>query len=120
MEYMSLAKPIVAFDLTEHRFTAQGAAAYVKPNDELEFARTIAGLMDDPARRKELGLLGRHRMENELAWQYSIPKLLHVYQAVLPIPAGSPEALRFEGGIEIQPRRKPRPRAASCEAGDPS
>ena len=119
MEYMSLAKPIVAFDLTEHRFTAQGAAAYVKPNDELAFARTIAELMDDPARRKELGLLGRQRMETELAWEYSIPKLLEVYRAVLPAPAGSPQASRLEGGIEIQSRRTPRPRTASCEAGDP-
>jgi glycosyltransferase involved in cell wall biosynthesis len=119
MEYMSLAKPIVAFDLTEHRFTAKGAAAYVKPNDELEFARTIAELMDDPARRKKLGLLGRQRMEKELAWQYSIPKLLHVYQAVLPATAASPQAPRFEGGIEIQSRRAPRPRTAGCEAGDP-
>lgn len=90
MEYMSLAKPIVAFDLTEHRFTAQGAAAYVKPNDELEFARTIVELMDDPARRSKMGLLGRQRMETALAWQYSIPRLLQVYRSVLPSPAGSP------------------------------
>jgi len=119
MEYMSLAKPIVAFDLTEHRFTARGAAAYVKPNDELEFARTIAELMDDPARRKKMGLLGRQRMETELAWQYSIPKLLQVYRAVLPARAGSPQASRFEGGIEIESRRAPHAKTASCEAGDP-
>ena len=88
MEYMTLAKPIVAFDLTEHRRTAQEAAAYVKPNDELEFARTIAELLDDPARRKKMGLLGRRRVETELAWQYSIPNLLEVYRAVLPATAG--------------------------------
>jgi len=88
MEYMTLAKPIVAFDLTEHRCTAQEAAAYVKPNDELAFARTIAELLDDPARRKKMGLLGRRRVETELAWQYSIPNLLEVYRAVLPATAG--------------------------------
>lgn len=84
MEYMSLGKPIVAFDLTEHRYTAQGAAAYVKPNDEMEFARTISELMDDAARRKALGQLGLERMETELAWDYSIPRLLAAYRAVLP------------------------------------
>ena len=119
MEYMTLAKPIVAFDLTEHRFTAQGAAAYVKPNDELEFARTIAELMDDPARRETMGLLGRRRVETELAWQYSIPKLLEVYRAVLPAPAGSRQALPHGGEMENQARRPPLRRTASCESGDP-
>lgn len=102
MEYMSLAKPIVAFDLTEHRFTAQGAAMYVKPNDEFEFARAIAGLMDDPARRKEMGLLGRQRMENGLAWRYSIPKLLQAYRTVLPAPVDSAEASPQEDAMETQ------------------
>jgi glycosyltransferase involved in cell wall biosynthesis len=105
MEYMALAKPIVAFDLTEHRFTAQGAAAYVRPNDELEFARTIAELMDDPARRKTMGLLGRRRLETELAWQYSIPKLLSVYRDILRAHARSPQALQAERTIEIKTRR---------------
>ena len=119
MEYMSLAKPIVAFDLTEHRFTAQDAAVFVKPNDELEFARAIAGLMDDPARRKKMGLLGRQRMETVLAWKYSIPKLLQVYRTVLPIPKCFPEASRREDALDIQSRRPPRARAASFQAGEP-
>jgi glycosyltransferase involved in cell wall biosynthesis len=119
MEYMSLAKPIVAFDLTEHRFTAQGAAVYVKPNDELEFARAIAELKDDPARRKKMGLLGRQRMETALAWQYSIPELLQVYRTVLSIPFGSAETSRREGTMEIQSLRPPRARTASFQAGKP-
>ncbi|HKV64644.1 MAG TPA: glycosyltransferase family 4 protein [Candidatus Acidoferrum sp.] len=119
MEYMSLAKPIVAFDLTEHRFTAQGATVFVKPNDELEFARAIAGLMDDPARRKKLGLLGRQRMETALAWQYSIPKLLQVYRAVLPAPAGSPEPSRRKSAMEIQSGRLPHAPPESFQAGEP-
>ena len=102
MEYMALAKPIVAFDLTEHRFTAQGAAAYVKPNDELEFARAIAELMDDPGRRETMGLLGRRRVETELAWQYSIPKLLEAYRAVLPVPTGAQQPSSYAGEINIQ------------------
>jgi glycosyltransferase involved in cell wall biosynthesis len=120
MEYMALAKPIVAFDLTEHRFTAQGAAAYVKPNDELEFARTIAELMDAPMRRKTMGLLGRQRVETELAWEYSIPKLLEVYRAVLPAPVGSQEALSHGEEMEIQARRPPLARTARCVSGDRS
>ena len=119
MEYMSLAKPIVAFDLTEHRFTAQDAAVYVKPNDELEFARAVAELMDDPARRKKMGFLGRQRMETELAWQYSVPKLLQVYRAVLPVPADSPQASRCAEAMEIQSRRPSRALTESYQANEP-
>jgi glycosyltransferase involved in cell wall biosynthesis len=118
MEYMSLAKPIVAFDLTEHRFTAQGAAAYVKPNDELEFARTIAELMDDPARRKKMGQLGYHRMKTELAWQYSIPKLLQVYRDVLSAPGLLSRTSRREGQSTIRSQRAAREHTASFQANN--
>ncbi|HEV8191487.1 MAG TPA: glycosyltransferase family 4 protein, partial [Ktedonobacterales bacterium] len=38
MEYMSMGKPVVAFDLTETRFSAQDAALYARPNLVEEFA----------------------------------------------------------------------------------
>jgi glycosyltransferase involved in cell wall biosynthesis len=84
MEYMSLGKPIVAFDLPEHRFTARSAAIYVMPNDEHAFARALAQLMDDPGRRMRLGAYGRERIKTQLAWEYSVPNLLSVYRSVLP------------------------------------
>jgi glycosyltransferase involved in cell wall biosynthesis len=62
MEYMALNKPIVAFDLPEHRVTAGGAALYAQPNDELDFARQIASFMTDPERRQKWEGL----VENEL------------------------------------------------------
>jgi glycosyltransferase involved in cell wall biosynthesis len=79
MEYMALGKPIVAFDLPEHRVTAQEAAVYAKPNDELDFARHIAALMDDPARRQRMGQVGRTRIESKLAWSYQEQQLLAAY-----------------------------------------
>ncbi|MDP8924336.1 MAG: glycosyltransferase family 4 protein [Chloroflexota bacterium] len=88
-EYMALAKPVVAFDLPEHRFTAQDAALYAPPNDELELARAIARLMDDPERRRMMGELGRRRVEAQLAWSFSVPNLLMAYRAVLPRAAAS-------------------------------
>ena len=81
-EYMALAKPIVAFDLTEHRFTAQDASLYAKPNSELDFARCLMQLMDDPELRSSMGDKGRHRIVNELSWDYSVPHLLGAYEAV--------------------------------------
>ena len=80
LEYMAQGKPIVAFDLPEHRFTAQAAAMYARPSDELEFARAVAQLMDDPARRQAMGVFGRRRVETELAWHYSARNLVEAYR----------------------------------------
>ena len=82
MMYMAVEKPIVAFDLPEHRFSAREAALYVKPNDELEFARGLVELMDDPERRKAMGRFGRQRVESALTWSHSVPFLLDAYKKV--------------------------------------
>ncbi len=84
MEYMAAAKPIVAFDLREHRFTAGPSALYARPNDEGAFATAIAELMDDEPRRGAMGEAGHRRVEQELAWQYSVPVLLAVYSRLFP------------------------------------
>jgi glycosyltransferase involved in cell wall biosynthesis len=80
MEYMAMAKPIVAYDLTEHRVTAQEAALYALPGDEADFARRIAELMDDAERRQQMGEFGRKRVEAELAWSYQQQQLLKLYE----------------------------------------
>lgn len=84
MEYMALGKPIVAFDLPEHRVTAQEAALYVRPNDELSFAHGLMALMDDGAQRQRMGEIGRRRIESDLEWRHSVPHLLSVYQTLWP------------------------------------
>jgi glycosyltransferase involved in cell wall biosynthesis len=117
MEYMASGKPIVAFDLPEHRFTARGAAVYVKPNDELGFARALARLIDDPAYRNAMGLVGRARIETELAWHYSIPMLLKAYRAVLPTPMEAKRAITPDSRIELEhdPQPLPSPRTTPDE-----
>jgi glycosyltransferase involved in cell wall biosynthesis len=82
MEYMALGKPTVAFDLPEHRVTAQDAAVYAPDNDELEFARLIAMLMDDPALRQRMGQIGRKRIQEGLAWPYQAEQLVAAYAAL--------------------------------------
>lgn len=86
LEYMALGKPIVAFDLPEHRVTADGAALYARPNDDLDLARKIAELARDPTRARQMGTLGRKRVESALAWEYSVPRLLDAYRRVSPTP----------------------------------
>jgi glycosyltransferase involved in cell wall biosynthesis len=83
VEYMALGKPIVAFDLPEHRISAGPAAVYVRPNDEMAFAHAIADLMDAPERRRRLGELGRRRVEERYSWDHSAAHLLAAYDTIL-------------------------------------
>jgi glycosyltransferase involved in cell wall biosynthesis len=82
MEYMALGKPIVQFDLTEGRYSAQRASLYARKNDAVDLAEKIVDLLDDPARRAEMGKFGRRRVTNELEWRYEVPKLLAAYDAL--------------------------------------
>lgn len=86
MEYMALGKPIVQFDLTEGRFSAQNASLYARRNDPIDFARKIIYLIDDPELRQSMGLYGRRRIENELEWRYEVPKLLTAYRSLDELP----------------------------------
>lgn len=79
MEYMAVGKPIVAFDLTEHRASAEDAALYARHNDEQDFAKNIATLIDNPQLREKMGAYGRQRMEEQLAWHHQEKYLLQVY-----------------------------------------
>jgi glycosyltransferase involved in cell wall biosynthesis len=79
MEYMALSRPIVAFDLPEHRVSAGDAALYVAGNDTHAFAEAIAELLDDPERRRAMGSFGRERVERELMWSNSASSLLEAY-----------------------------------------
>ena len=92
-EYMALAKPIVAFDLTEHRATAKGAALYARPNSERDFAEQIFRLINDPSLRQRLGAEGRRRVEDQLAWHHQIVRLLEVYASLGGIEHRPPPAL---------------------------
>ncbi len=83
MEYMAMGRPIVSFDLDETRVSAGDAAVYAPANDEREFARLIAELLDDPDRRTRMGEIGRKRVEGELSWQVSARNLIRVYEQVL-------------------------------------
>lgn len=82
MEYMTLEKPTVQFDLTEGRVSAQEASLYAKANDPIDFADKIAQLMDDPAARERMGQAGRARVLNALSWTHSVPHLLAAYERV--------------------------------------
>ena len=77
-----MSKPIVAFDLPEHRITAGKSALYAYPNDELDFARKIAILIDNPEMRNRMGKIGCERIEEQFAWDHQKVHLLEAYTKI--------------------------------------
>lgn len=82
MDYMALAKPIVAYDLREHRITAGDSALYARPNDEVDLACQFVKLIDNPDLRFKLGETGRKRIINLLDWKYQKDRLYSVYLSI--------------------------------------
>ena len=93
MEYMALGKPIVQFDLTEGRFSAQQASLYAKRNDAADLAQKIVQLADDAALRQRMGEFGHNRVLNELEWRYEAPKLLAAYETLWTLETELAQAL---------------------------
>ena len=79
MEYMALGKPIVQFDLTEGRVSAQEASLYAKRNDPEDLAAKILELLGDEPMRARMGRFGHDRVVNVLSWEYEVPRLLAAY-----------------------------------------
>ena len=88
VEYMAMGRPLVSFELTEARVSAGGAAVYAPANDEQAFADLVDELLNDPARRAEMGKIGRERVERDLSWEVSRANLLALYATL----TGRPEA----------------------------
>jgi len=77
---MALGKPIVQFDLREGRFSAGDASLYARADIGVEdFAAKILWLLDYPEERTRMGEVGRERVANRLAWEFSVPNLLKAY-----------------------------------------
>lgn len=94
MEFMALGKPMVQFDLTEGRVSAQHASLYAKRNDHVDMAQKLVELIDNEPLRREMGAFGRHRVVHELEWKYEVPKLLAAYEAVFTGRCVVPEPVR--------------------------
>lgn len=101
-EYMAVERPVVAYDLTESRFSAGTAAVYASPDDVEGFASRIHELLDDPERRAAMGRLGRARVLSELSWERSKEALLAAYDRVL-----GPSPSRETTALPSSPRRDP-------------
>ena len=89
IEYMSLGRPFVAFDLEEVRHSAAGAALYASSNDEKDFAEKINYLLDNEELRATMGSLGKERVAKFLTWEHSKEALHGAYDRVFEKKTGA-------------------------------
>jgi len=83
LEYMSLGKPVVQFDLHEGRVSAGPASLYAAGPDARSLAACIIQLVDDALLRAQLGEAGRDRFHATLSWEAQVPALLAAYRRAL-------------------------------------
>ena len=112
VEYMAMARPLVSFDLVEARVSAADAAVYAPANDEAAFAAAIDDLLDDPDRRKDMGVYGRERVERELSWDISRNNLLEFYEDVFATSVNGRKKVRSVAVTARRSRLQPAVRQA--------
>jgi glycosyltransferase involved in cell wall biosynthesis len=88
LEYMACAKPVVCFDLREHRHSAAEGALYAEPNRDEDLAACIARLLDDPALCERLGAHNRRRFLEVLAWEHNAGALVSAYEELCAVRRG--------------------------------
>jgi glycosyltransferase involved in cell wall biosynthesis len=94
IEYMAFGRPIVAFDLMEHRRTAESASVYVSEDNDAALGRAIRELLLDTEKRQTMSQFGRQRFREALAWENSEKRLVAAYQKLLDGQA--PAALKAQ------------------------
>jgi glycosyltransferase involved in cell wall biosynthesis len=79
LEYMAFSKAQVMFGTREGRFSAGEAAHYVMENSAEKLGDAVLDLLDDLARREQMGRLGQRRLKTELNWEKSVQELQRAY-----------------------------------------
>jgi len=85
LEYMVFAKAQVMFGTREGRYSAGEAALYVMENSAAKLGDAILELLDDEARRVEMGRIGYARLTTELSWERSVVELLRAYERAMQV-----------------------------------
>jgi glycosyltransferase involved in cell wall biosynthesis len=84
LNYMAMTLPTVAFDLPVTREYLGTLGVYAgRTGDPVALADAIAGLLDDPARRAEMGQKLRERAGRHFSWERAGRRLLSIYDGVL-------------------------------------
>jgi len=82
LEAMSFGRAVLGSDIPENAEVLDGCGASFRTGDPADLASRLRALLDDPARRAELGRLARIRIEREYDWDRVTEQTLDVYRTV--------------------------------------
>ena len=82
-EAMACAVPVVSTDGGALPEVVGDAGVTVPASDYCALERAIAGLLEDPQRRADLGRAGRERMERQFCWQLAAGEMTDYYREVI-------------------------------------
>jgi glycosyltransferase involved in cell wall biosynthesis len=90
LEYMQSALPVVATAVGGvPEFVVDGVTGLlVPPRDPAALAAAVLQLLDDPARRAELGRRGRERQQQELSFEAVVEPFVALYDELLEAAPG--------------------------------
>jgi glycosyltransferase involved in cell wall biosynthesis len=84
LNYMAMGLPTVAFDMPVSREYMGALGVYAgRTGDPVALADAVAGLLDDPQRRAELGRALRERVACHFSWERAGQRLSNVYSSIL-------------------------------------
>ena len=84
LEAMRAGTPVVVSDVVGNRDTVEDGRSglVVPPDDPVALANAITSLLKDPERAREIGRLGRRRVEEYFDVRITAPRLTDVYRSV--------------------------------------
>jgi glycosyltransferase involved in cell wall biosynthesis len=94
LEYMIMGRAIVQFPLLEMQRLCGDATIYARDGDASDLADKIAGLLDDPALREEMGRRAVQRIREGLTWPHEVPVLLGAVEQATARGAALPRRSR--------------------------
>ena len=97
VEAMACGIPLISSDGGALGEVAGDAALVVPAGDVAALAAAIQELLENPARREELGRLGRARAERKFSWQACAQRLVAHYRSVIESTNQHPRASQESG-----------------------
>ena len=88
--YLAMGLPVVAFDTPVSREMLGDTGVYARFGDSADLAQQIMLLLDDHARARDLGRLGRDKAVREHSWELGGQQIAAIYERALARRAGRP------------------------------
>ncbi|MDB2248608.1 glycosyltransferase [Halorubrum ezzemoulense] len=83
VESMAAERPVVGTNIPPFREVIGDSGVLVEPESEIELARAIASLLEDPERQRELGRKGYERVLNKFSIERTVQEYMELYQDII-------------------------------------